>query len=285
MYSRFISKVTELMIGLVTLLFDAWHVYTMCRCRLSIFWSFKTFFTRFSDNIIDESSNNVFSCHHTTFGNGRPGGGEEYKREEMEQIFLWKKKIPNKRMFSLHSRSLENREWLWKSHISVLEPTLTLSHTHLSAHTESSRNVYETSQQLTENHIRNVVGKWTICQSYTLLACNYECMHATECTEGIRGRFANQFDCFEAINLSVSIWVSHGKRYPIVRNPHTGDRNPRADNIFAQKISCICRAYDGDGINLKAIIGIRFRGFAWIRLRNFDAELFSIVRSFVHIKN
>lgn len=71
-YSQFISNVTELLIGVVMLLLDAWHVIIIWRCFLCNFSRCNTFLTLLSDNTVEEWSSSVFSCHHVTFGNGLP---------------------------------------------------------------------------------------------------------------------------------------------------------------------------------------------------------------------
>lgn len=70
--------------GSVILLFDAWHVNTIWRWLLCNFSSCKIFLTLFSDSITEVSSSIVFSCHHETFGNGRP----EIKWEKRKLIYV-----------------------------------------------------------------------------------------------------------------------------------------------------------------------------------------------------
>lgn len=69
---RLMSSVTALVIGDTKLLFNAWQVKTVCRCFLSNFSKWRTLRTLRSDRYSKLSSKSAFSCHHVTFGGGRP---------------------------------------------------------------------------------------------------------------------------------------------------------------------------------------------------------------------
>lgn len=69
---RLRSKVTALEIGGTRLLFEAWHVNTICKCFLSKRSNVSLFRTVLSDKDSHVSSSRAFSCHHVTRGVGRP---------------------------------------------------------------------------------------------------------------------------------------------------------------------------------------------------------------------
>lgn len=69
---RFMSSVTELEIGATRLLLDAWHVKMTLRCFLWRRSMWSTFLTFLSSVCSSVSSKSAFSCHHVTFGRGRP---------------------------------------------------------------------------------------------------------------------------------------------------------------------------------------------------------------------